>query len=115
MKTYTDLFPICFNLGGKSSSVFFFYISFKFFGGKGKKSSKLPLAVEDLHNFSLIHDDVMDKAEKRRGELTVQKKWNENSAILSGDALLIICFKILNSLVLDKKKELASMSLLIHL
>ena len=47
----------------------------------------------------------MDKAEKRRGKLTVQKKWNENSAILSGDALLIICFKILNSLVLDKKKR----------
>ena len=44
----------------------------------------------------------------------MQKKWNENSAILSGDALLIICFKILNSLVLDKKKNLL-MSLLIHL
>ena len=50
----------------------------------------------------------MDKAEKKTRELTVQKKWNENSAILSGDALLIICFKILNSLVLDKKKELVN-------
>lgn len=97
-----------FNLGGKKIRPFFLLYSFKIFGGKGKKINQVALAIESLHNFSLIHDDVMDKAEKRRGKLTVQKKWNENSAILSGDALLIICFKILNSLVLDKKKELVN-------
>ena len=46
----------------------------------------------------------MDKAEKKTRGINRAKKWNENSAILSGDALLIICFKILNSLVLDKKR-----------
>ena len=59
-----------------------------------------------MHNFSLIHDDVMDNAEMRRGKLTVQKKWNQNTAILSGDALLILCFRILNSINSNKKHQI---------
>ena len=47
------------------------------------------LAVEVFHNFTLVHDDIMDKAETRRNNPTVHKKWNENVAILSGDAMLI--------------------------
>ena len=70
-----------FNLGGKKF-VRFLLCSFKIFGGKGKKISEF-IAIESLHNFSLIHDDVMDKAEKRQG-INRAKKWNENSAILSG-------------------------------
>ena len=71
-----------------------------------KKINKVALALESLHNFSLIHDDVMDNAEKRRGKLTVQKKWNQNTAILSGDALLILCFRILNSINSNKKNQI---------
>ena len=47
------------------------------------------LAIEYFHNFSLIHDDIMDEAPLRRGEATVHKKWNSHIAILSGDALLV--------------------------
>ncbi|MDR2691916.1 MAG: polyprenyl synthetase family protein [Dysgonamonadaceae bacterium] len=50
------------------------------------------LAWEIFHNFTLIHDDVMDKAELRRGQPAVHKKWNENTAILSGDAMLILSY-----------------------
>jgi len=50
------------------------------------------LAWEILHNFTLMHDDVMDKADLRRGQPTVHKKWNENTAILSGDAMLILSY-----------------------
>ena len=50
------------------------------------------LAWEILHNFTLMHDDVMDKADLRRGQATVHKKWNENTAILSGDAMLILSY-----------------------
>lgn len=50
------------------------------------------LAWEIFHNFTLMHDDVMDKAELRRGQPTVHKKWNENTAVLSGDAMLILSY-----------------------
>jgi geranylgeranyl diphosphate synthase type II len=51
------------------------------------------IALELFHNFTLFHDDVMDNADLRRGNPTVFKKWNANTAILSGDALLIIAYK----------------------
>ncbi|MDR1762916.1 MAG: polyprenyl synthetase family protein [Dysgonamonadaceae bacterium] len=54
------------------------------------------LAWEIFHNFTLMHDDVMDKADLRRGMPTVHKKWNENTAILSGDAMLIISYMFMN-------------------
>ena len=95
-----------FNLGGKKIRPFFLIYAYKIFGGKEKKINKVALALESLHNFSLIHDDVMDNAEKRRGKLTVQKKWNQNTAILSGDALLILCFRILNSINSNKKNQI---------
>ncbi len=47
------------------------------------------IAIEYFHNFSLIHDDIMDRAPLRRGKATVHQKWNDNVAILSGDALLV--------------------------
>ncbi len=55
-------------------------------------------AVELLHVFTLIHDDIMDKADTRRGKLTVAKKWDENIAILSGDALFGIALEQLNEI-----------------
>ncbi|WP_270088376.1 polyprenyl synthetase family protein [Sphingobacterium sp. SYP-B4668] len=51
------------------------------------------LAIEYFHNFSLIHDDIMDKAPLRRGQQTVHEKWNDNVAILSGDGLLIKAYE----------------------
>jgi geranylgeranyl diphosphate synthase type II len=51
------------------------------------------LAWEIFHNFTLMHDDVMDKADLRRGQPTVHKKWDENTAILSGDAMLILAYQ----------------------
>ena len=54
------------------------------------------LALEVFHNFTLLHDDVMDKAPIRRGQPTVHVKWNENTAILSGDQMLIEAYKLLS-------------------
>lgn len=51
------------------------------------------VAIEYFHNFTLIHDDIMDKAPLRRGQATVHQKWNEDVAILSGDALLIKAYE----------------------
>ena len=64
---------------------------------KEEVQEALPVAMawEIFHNFTLMHDDLMDKAEIRRGQATVHKKWNENTAILSGDAMLILSYKTL--------------------
>ena len=54
------------------------------------------LALEAYHNFTLLHDDLMDKSDVRRGHPTVHKKWDENTAILSGDTMLIMAYQLFN-------------------
>lgn len=63
------------------------------------------LALEIFHNFTLLHDDVMDKAAVRRGRDTVHVKWNENTAILSGDQMLIEAYKQLEGIPADKLQQ----------
>jgi len=58
-----------------------------------KKALPAALAVEVFHNFSLVHDDIMDDAPLRRGKITVHEKWNINTGILSGDAMLILAYQ----------------------
>jgi geranylgeranyl diphosphate synthase, type II len=55
------------------------------------------VAIEMFHNFTLLHDDIMDRSDLRRGKPTVHKKWNENVAILSGDAMAVISFDLIAS------------------
>ncbi len=60
------------------------------------QSSVAPaLGIEVFHNFTLLHDDIMDKADIRRGLPTVHKKWNDNTAILSGDVMLIVAYQLM--------------------
>ena len=56
------------------------------------------LAVELFHNFTLVHDDIMDNAEVRRGMVTIHKKWNQNTAILTGDAMTVLAYQMLAQL-----------------
>ena len=72
------------------------------FGGKEEDVLPAALALEVFHNFTLLHDDVMDRAEVRRGRPTVHVKWNENTAILSGDQMLIEAYKLLSGVPEDK-------------
>ncbi|MCY1234129.1 (2E,6E)-farnesyl diphosphate synthase [compost metagenome] len=63
------------------------------FNQEYKKALPAALAVEVFHNFSLVHDDIMDDAPLRRGKETVHEKWNINTGILSGDAMLILAYQ----------------------
>ncbi len=65
-------------------------------GGKKKDAMSAALAVEVLHNFTLIHDDIMDQDETRHGQATVHNKWDEGIAILAGDAMLSLALGLLN-------------------
>ncbi len=67
-----------------------------------EKAVPAALAIEIFHNFTLLHDDVMDKAPTRRGRDTVHIRWNENTAILSGDQMLIEAYKQLAQVPADK-------------
>jgi geranylgeranyl diphosphate synthase, type II len=67
---------------------------------------KPALAIEVFHNFTLLHDDIMDNSSMRRGQATVHIKWNTNTAILSGDVMSILSFQILSETDEDHLKEL---------
>ena len=83
------------NLGGKRIRPLFTLMTVDIFNGKVKDALPAALAIEIFHNFSLVHDDIMDNAPLRRGKDTVHKKWNLNTAILSGDVMLIWSYEIL--------------------
>lgn len=79
--------------GGKRMRPVLTLMSAEIFDADYKKALPAALAVEVFHNFSLVHDDIMDDAPLRRGKETVHEKWNLNTAILSGDAMLILAYQ----------------------
>jgi len=74
--------------GGKRIRPILVILSCEAAGGKMEDALYASVAMELLHNFTLVHDDIMDNADTRRGRETIHKKWNENVAILSGDHLI---------------------------
>lgn len=96
--------PIGYTLasGGKRIRPTLAMIASSLFGGKEEEVLPAALALEVFHNFTLLHDDVMDRAEVRRGRPTVHVKWNDNTAILSGDQMLIEAYKLLSHVPTDK-------------
>ena len=81
------------SLGGKRVRPILCLMSTNLFSDIVDKAVKPAIALEIFHNFTLIHDDIMDNADVRRGKPTVHKKWNPNVAILSGDAAIIVAYK----------------------
>lgn len=96
--------PIAYTLasGGKRLRPTLALTAAEIFGGKEEDVLPAALALEVFHNFTLLHDDVMDRALVRRGRETVHVKWNDNTAILSGDQMLIEAYKLLEGVPADK-------------
>ena len=89
-------------LGGKRLRPLLTLLSYSLYKKDAHKIVSYATAVEAFHNFTLLHDDIMDKAPLRRGKATVHKKWNVNTAILSGDVMLVKVYNQFTSL--DEKK-----------
>lgn len=92
----SDLFdPVKYilSMGGKRIRPVLALLAAELFGKDPDVAIAPAVAVEIFHNFSLLHDDLMDRADMRRGHPTVHKKWNANAAILSGDAMVIEAYK----------------------
>ncbi|WGF93737.1 polyprenyl synthetase family protein [Aequorivita marisscotiae] len=96
-------------LGGKRIRPALTLMVCDFFGTDFKKAISAALAVELFHNFSLIHDDIMDNAPLRRGEQTVHERWDVNTAILSGDAMLILAYRFFENYEPKMFHELAKL------
>ena len=87
--------PIAYTIlqSGKRMRPMLCLLANEMFGGDKNEALWPALALETFHNFTLIHDDIMDKAPLRRGKETVYQKWNSDIAILSGDAMLAMAFQ----------------------
>lgn len=96
-------------LGGKRIRPVLTLMSAEVFDADYKLALPAALAVEVFHNFSLIHDDIMDDAPLRRGNETVHEKWNTNTAILSGDAMLILAYQYFEKYNTDVFRDLAKL------
>jgi len=95
------------SLGGKRIRPVLLLLTYQSLSGKDAGDAlNAATAVEFFHNFSLMHDDIMDKAPTRRGQDTVHIKWNEDTAILSGDAMFALSFELLIRNFPEKAPEL---------
>ncbi|WP_277487728.1 polyprenyl synthetase family protein [Catalinimonas alkaloidigena] len=92
------------NLGGKRLRPVLTLLAYQLYHEHISEEKVLgpALAVEVFHNFTLMHDDIMDRAPLRRGEPTVHKQWNENIAILSGDVMMVKAYELLIGVEQDK-------------
>ena len=97
------------NLGGKRLRPVLTLMTTACFDGDVDRAMDAALAVEVFHNFSLIHDDIMDAAPLRRGQETVHEKWDLNTGILSGDAMLIRAYQLFENYPPETFRELAKL------
>ena len=97
------------NLGGKRLRPVLTLMAADFFSDDYRKAINAALAIELFHNFSLIHDDIMDNAPLRRGKETVHEKWDVNTGILSGDVMLILAYQLFEVYEPSLFRELAEL------
>jgi len=86
------------SLGGKRMRPVLVLMACDYFDGNTDNAINAAIAIELFHNFTLVHDDIMDKAPLRRGKPTVHEKWSDNIAILSGDVMLVKVYQELNKI-----------------
>ncbi len=97
------------NLGGKRIRPVLTLMTTEMFGQDYRKALDAAFALEVFHNFSLVHDDIMDAAPLRRGKATVHEKWDVNTGILSGDAMLINSYQLFESYEKGMFKDLVQL------
>lgn len=96
-------------LGGKRVRPVLVLMAAEIFGSNYRKALDAALAIEVFHNFSLVHDDIMDDAPLRRGMQTVHERWDINTGILSGDAMLIRAYQLFEQYEGETFRKLAQL------
>lgn len=93
------------SLGGKRMRPVLMLLAYNLFKDDPQSILSQACGLETYHNYTLLHDDLMDNADLRRGHETVHKKWNANTAILSGDSMLVFAYRLMSDCRADKLKE----------
>lgn len=99
------------SIGGKRIRPVFLLLAYSMYRNNYEDVMNAALGIETYHNYTLLHDDLMDRAEMRRGKPTVHKKWNSNTAILSGDSMLVLACKLILSVNSAKKVDIMELFL----
>lgn len=94
------------SLGGKRIRPTLMLLSYNMFKENPEEILPVACALETYHNYTLLHDDLMDKADLRRGHMTVHKRWDDNTAILSGDTMLVLAYYQMMKCPDDKLREI---------
>jgi geranylgeranyl diphosphate synthase type II len=104
-KSLYDPLDYVMRLGGKRIRPLLTILAYSLFKSDARKIVPLAVAVEVFHNFTLLHDDIMDNAPLRRGKPTVHQKWNTSTAILAGDVMQIKVYEMLMGISDDKLRS----------
>ena len=97
------------SLGGKRIRPTLMLLAYNMFRDDPERILMQAVALETYHNYTLLHDDLMDHADLRRGHETVHKRWNDNQAILSGDSMLVLAYERMAQCPADKLGEVLSL------
>lgn len=93
------------SLGGKRIRPVLMLMAYNLYREDVKSILQPATGIEVYHNYTLLHDDLMDRADMRRGKATVHKVWNDNVAILSGDAMLVLAYQFMAQCASEKLKD----------
>ena len=96
------------SLGGKRIRPVLMLMAYELYCDDAESILPTALGLETYHNYTLLHDDVMDRADVRRGKPTVHRVWDDNTAILSGDAMLVLAFQMMQQARADVRSQVLS-------
>lgn len=97
------------SMGGKRLRPMLLFTAYRLFRPDYERAMSAAVGIETYHNHTLLHDDLMDRAEMRRGQATVHCRWNDNTAVLSGDTMLLLAYRLIASTGIGRMNEVMAL------
>ena len=97
------------SMGGKRLRPMLLLTAYRLFRPDYERAMSAAVGIETYHNHTLLHDDLMDRAEMRRGQATVHCRWNDNTAVLSGEPMLLLAYRLIASTAVGRMEEVMAL------
>lgn len=97
------------SMGGKRLRPMLLLTAYRLFRPDYERAMSAAVGIETYHNHTLLHDDLMDRADMRRGKATVHRRWNDNTAVLSGDTMLLLAYRLIASTSIGRMDEVMAL------
>ena len=97
------------SMGGKRLRPMLLLTAYRLYRPDYERAMSAAVGIETYHNHTLLHDDLMDRAEMRRGQATVHCRWNDNTAVLSGDTMLLLAYRLIASTAVGRMDEVMAL------